>query len=160
MSETDIQKIEFEYILKTKFGYASKGETAEATFITLFAPTSKTTRQCAALKQAFFRAMGEQEGGGGEEQTDSSFDIEGSDVMALLAMSKNVDLPDVIDISKQLFKMPGIALVDGETKLGESLIDRMSVDDIEDMLGEYMINFILASSLKRLREKSSKVSQT
>ena len=75
-------------------------------------------------------------------------------------MSKNVDLSDVFDVAKKLFQFPGIALIDGEQKFNNELINRLSIDDLEDMLGEYMINFTLASSLNRLKEKSSKESQT
>ena len=151
---------EFNYVLKTKFGYANKGESAQAEFITLTAPTSRTTRECAALKQAFFRATSEQESTTTVSNAEVDIDIDGSDIMALLAISKSVDLPDVMDIGKKLFQMPGIAQIDGETKLGNTHIDRMSVDDFEAMLGEYLINFILASSLRQMKEKSSKVSQT
>lgn len=147
---------EFQYILKQPFTYAHKGDNVEAKFIALTAPTSKTTHECAALKQSFFRAMSEREGTS-ETTDDTDIEIEGADVMSLIAMSKDVDLPEVLDIGKRLFQMPGIALVDGETKFGNAILDRMSLDDFEDMLGEYMVNFILASSLKRLKEKSSKV---
>ena len=151
---TDFQT-EFQYVLKQPFTYASKGENVEAKFIELTAPTSKTTHECAALKQAFFRAMSEREGTG-ETADETDLEVEGSDVMSLIAMSKDVDLPEVLDLGKRLFQMPGIALVDGETKLGNAVVERMSLDDFEDMLGEYMVNFILASSLRRLKEKSSK----
>jgi hypothetical protein len=152
----DENETEFQYILQTKFSYANKGETVQAEFITLSAPTSRTTRECAALKQAFFRATNDQETTTTTRESDADLDIDGSDVMALLAISSSVDLPDVMDIGKKLFQMPGIALVDGETKLGSTLIDRMSVDDFESMLGEYFVNFILAFSLRKMKDKSSK----
>ena len=150
---------EFKFILTKRFTYAFKGDNAEAEFVTLYAPTSKTTRECAALKQAFFRAMGDREG----KQTgeaDEDAEIEGQDILSLLAMSTAVDLPEIMDVAKKLFMLPGIALLDGETKFGQQVMDRMSMDDFENMLGEYMVNFTLASSLKRLKEKSSKVSAT
>jgi len=153
-------KTEFQYVLKTPFSYAHKGETINAKFVVLKAPTSRTTDECAALKQAFFRAMSDTEGSGGSGEADPDMKIEGSDVMAMLAMAKNVDLPEVMNVAKKLFQQSGIALIDGETKFGNELMNRMSVDDLEDMIGDYMVNFILASSLKRLREKSVKVSQT
>ena len=164
MHDTDVVsteelKTEFKYVLKTSFEYSKKGEILSAQFISLTAPTSRTTAECAALKQAFFRAMGEQEGGD-PDKMDQDFDIEGSDIMTLIAMAKSVDLPDVLAIGKKLFQQPGIALIDGEIKFGNELMNRMSVDDLEDLLGEYLVNFILASSLKRLREKSVKASQT
>jgi hypothetical protein len=158
---SDDFQIEFQYSLKRSFSYSHKGDTVDAKFITLTAPTSRTAKECSALKQAFFRAMSEQQTvTSSGEATNTDLEIEGGDVMALLAMSTEVDLPDVLDVGKKLFQQPGIALVDGEAKLGGTLIDRMSLDDFEDMLGEYMVNFILASSLTRLKDKSFRVSQT
>jgi hypothetical protein len=156
------EETEFQYVLKQPFSYASHGEQVDAKFIAFTAPTSKTSRECAALKQSFFRAMSERNEAGGQTvstATEVETEIESADVIALLAMSKDVDLPEVMDIAKRLFQMPGIALVDGETKFGTSLVDKVSIDDFEDMIGEYMVNFILASSLKRLKDKSSKESQ-
>jgi len=158
MSEDTELKTEFKYVLKSPFSYSKDGQVIDAQFITLKAPTSRTTTECASLKQAFFRAMSEQEGGDADK-ADPDFDISGSDIMTLIAMSKSVDLPEVLAIGKKLFQQPGIALVDGETKLGNELMNRMSVDDLEDLLGDYLVNFILASSLQRLREKSGKASQ-
>lgn len=158
---SDIEMMtEFKFILTRPFSYAFKGEQATAEFITLTAPTSKTIRECSALKQAFFRAMGDREGkdSGGADTEDVT--IEGQDILSLLAMSKSVDLPEIMDVAKKLFQLPGIALVDGETKFGQQIMDRMNIDDFENMLGEYMVNFTLASSLKRLKEKSSKASAT
>lgn len=146
---------EFNYFLIKKIQYAFKGDMTEASFITFYAPTSKVTKECAALKQAFFRAIGEQEG---EGEADPDYEIQGDDILNLLAMSKEVDLPDVMEIAKKLFQAPGIALVDGETKLGNSLFDKLSIDDCEAMLGKYLANFTLASALKSLKEKSLKES--
>lgn len=143
---------EIEFPLTTNFTYATRGgETTEARFIQLTAPTSKNSRECAALKQAFFRSV--------PDSTDSdpdpdSVDLSGHDVIMTIAMSPDVDLPDVIDVGRKLFSS-GVAKVDGEVKLTNHLIDRMSQDDLEAMLGEYMVGFTLASSLARMREKSS-----
>jgi len=120
-------KTEFNYILKTKFTYAKGAEQVEAEFITLSAPTSKTTQECSALKQAFFRAMGERENARTKSgSTDAEAeDIEGSDVLILIAMSSKVDLPEVMEIAKKLFQQPTIALIDGETKMKTELMGRI-----------------------------------
>ena len=144
---------EFDFKLITPFDYANKGESVAATFIKLAAPSSRNSRECAALKQAFYRAL--PPGDKDAEEVDSS-DIEGKDVLVLLAMSIDVDLPDVMDVAKKLFTSGNnIALVDGEVKLTNNLIDKMSQDDLESMAGDYMVNFILASSLNRTKKPSS-----
>ncbi len=156
MDEVEI-KTEFNYTLTTQFKYADgTGEQVPAKFITFYAPTRKCIKECSALKQAFFRAMNEQDTSKATGETE--VEIESKDIMALLAISNKVDLPDVMEVAAQLFLLPGIALVDGEHKFKTALMDRVSVDDFENMLGEYLLNFTLASSLAQLKEKSHKES--
>lgn len=152
-------KEEHEYHLLSKFKYADGGNQHEALLIKLLPPTSRNSRECAALKQAFFRAVDRGDAAAGGESGDSDLgDISGQDVIMTMAMSKNVDLPDVMDVAIKLFTS-GVALVDGETKLTKHLVGDMSQDDLEGMLGEYLVNFTLASSLAQMKEKSSKGSQ-
>ncbi len=140
---------EFQFNVVTPFTYASKGENVDATFITLSAPTSKHSRECSALKQAFFRALPRE-----EKKVDApeKFEVSGTEVMTLIAMSKDVDLADVMDVGKKLLTN-NLAMVEGEVKLTMNLIERMSQDDVESMIGEYMVNFTLASSLAKMNEK-------
>ncbi len=155
--EVDEIKTEFRYVLASTFQYSKEGEQTNAKFIALTAPTSKCMRECAALKQAFFRAIDDQKDAkAARGDVDTDLEITGEDILSMLSMSKTVDLPDLLDTAKQLFLMPGIALIDGEHKLKTTLIERMHIDDFQNMFGEYMVNFILASSLKLLKEKSSK----
>lgn len=148
---TDEIKTEIDFHLTTTFNYSHKGESTEATFIRLTAPTSRHSRECAALKQAFFRAVPRNEDA---EQPDDLADPEGQDVITMIAMSDRVELPDVLDVARKLFTN-GVAMIDGETKLTNPLIDRMSQDDWEAMIGEYMVGFTLASSLRVMKEKLS-----
>ncbi len=150
-------KNEFDYVLKTPFPYALKGQQEEASFIRLQAPTSRHSQECMKLKQAFFRSLPKDSG-----TDDPSAEAEmptGEDVMIMIAMSNDVDLSEVLDVGIRLFTS-GIALVDGESKLTKHLIDSMSQGDVELMLGEYLVTFTLASSLARTRERSSKASLT
>ncbi len=154
--EVDEVKTEFRFVLTSAFQYSKEGEQVNAKFIRLQAPTSKCMRECAALKQAFFRAMSDQADGAKTGKVDVDVEIESEDVLAMISMSKTVDLPDLLDTAKELFLMPDIALIDGEHKFKNTLAERMSIDDFQNMFGEYMVNFILASSLKQLKKKSSK----
>jgi hypothetical protein len=148
---------EFNYNLINSLSYHSKGEAADAQFITFRAPSSRNSKECSALKQAFFRALPM------EAQTTREVDnpdISGEDVITMIAIS-DVDLPEMLDIAKRLFTSGNnIALIDGETKLTMNLLDQMSQDDLEGMVGSYMVNFILASSLEKMKKESLKGSQT
>ena len=157
--DTILPESEFNYPLLVPFKYASKsGDNSNATFILFTAPSAKVIKECSALKQAFFRAMGEQ-----QEKDNTATDndekevvIEGHDIIQLISTSSSVDLPEILDIAKKLFTAPGIALIDGESKFTDNNIGRVSYEDFELMLGHYLVNFILASSLNRLQNKSTK----
>lgn len=144
-------KKEVLYKLETKLPYAKAGQMVEGEFIALTAPTSKNMVECAALKQAFFRALPKVTPDAAAKSDDISAEIDGASVMALITMSKDVDLSSVLITAKELFAS-GLALIDGEVKLTKPLIDTMAQDDLEAMTGEFMANFILASALQRLRK--------
>lgn len=149
-------KTEIDFPLTQAFTYAHQGSNVEATFVRLTAPTSRHSKECAALKQAFFRAQNSFQAQASDVEP-SGEKIDGSDVILMMAASTAVELPDVFDVARRLFS-GGVALVDGETKLTGGLMDRMSQDDFESMLGEYLVNFTLASSLEKMNEKSSPAS--
>lgn len=139
------------YDLIKPFPYSNKGETLDAAFIELTAPTAKNLYQCADLKQSFFRAIAEH---GKNEDAENSKEDLGSitpeELIAALYASSTVDMKVMLGTAIELFKS-GVAMADGEIKLTKPLLDEMSTDDLEGMLGTYMLNFILASSLKLMK---------
>lgn len=138
---------EFHFDLKrSNITYAHAGDQPSASFILLTAPTSRHSRECAFLKQAFFRAVPRDQ----EPDPDAKFESpSGADMITILAMSRDVDLADVIDVGKKLL-VQGVAMVDGSEKLNQTILDRMHQEDVEEMIGEYMVNFTLASTLARM----------
>lgn len=145
-------KKEVEYQLEQPLPYAKAGVMVDGAFISLTAPTSRNMNECAFLKQAFFRALPKAPPGeraSTPADVDSS-EITGAGVIALITMSKDVELSGVLIAAKELFTS-GVAMVDGEVKLTKPLLDAMSQDDLEAMTGEYMANFILASALRKLK---------
>lgn len=148
------RKTEFEYVLQQPIDYDIKGERETAQMILLKAPTSRNSRECAALKQAFWRSADRE--GTSTEDKEVDVDIKGQDVIVMLAMSTKTDLADVMDIAHRLFTKGKVAFVDGEVPLTKPLLENMSQEDVEAMLGEYLVNFTLASSLAQMKAKSSK----
>lgn len=144
--------------LTTSFDYSKGGEQINAEFIACSAPNSNYMKECAALKQAFFRALPEGESSG-EEANPDDLDMAGADVMMMIAQSTKVELSDVLEIGRKLLGS-GLCQVDGEQKLVDSMIKKMSMDDFESLVGEYLVNFILASSLERMKDKLSQASST
>jgi hypothetical protein len=145
-----IAESEFDYPLTTPFEYSKGGEQLQASFVRLTAPTSRKSKECGALKQAFFRSVPQDRDAEGV----ATKEPEGHDIIMMMAMSTNVELSDVLDVARRLF-VSGVAMIDGEVKLTGSLLDRMSQDDFEEMLGSYLITFTLASTLEQTKESSS-----
>lgn len=143
------EETEFNHTLIRPFRYAFKGEHVEAQFIRLHAPTSRNRKECSLLKQAFFRAIKDApDAPNGRAQADDQ-KVEGDDVMMLISMSQNVDLDAVLEAARKLFTS-GVAQVDGEEKLTAHLIDQMSLEDLEKMVGDYLAFFTLRSALQKL----------
>lgn len=143
---------EFVFELDEPLEYAYKGDPAEATFITLLAPTSKQMDHCAFLKQAFFRAIPrdiEEK----DEEEDKSDPVTGAGIMQLILMSRDVDFGPVLITGRELLTS-GVALIEGETKLNKPLAEKLGMDVLEKMVGEYMANFILASELQKMKKTS------
>ena len=143
---------EFDAHLVAPLTYAFEGSNHQASFIRFFAPSSKVSRECAALKQAFMRAV----------PTPTAAQVEaarmkegkqelptGPEIVAVMMASTDVDYPDVLDVARKLFLSPGIAKVDGEVKLTRNLLDQVDGNDFEEMLGVYMANFTMPSVLSK-----------
>ena len=133
------------YELKSPFEYAHKGESIEAGFITLFAPTFKQIDKVAPIKQAFTAAISEvtESVDTNQEVSDEESTVTGPQVMQLMYRWSG-DMTTVFLHAEQLFKS-GAALVDGETKLTSPLMEKMTLDDFEGVVGDYIANFIAPS---------------
>ncbi len=154
-TENDDLLTEYNYDLKARFDYAYKGDVVQANFIMLKAPSVKTPHR-ADLKQCFYRAIDNVNAGTDKPPVDTAEKQEapsGSDIIQLIAMSKDVELSAFLEFGKVLLSS-GVALVDGEIKLTKPLIDMMNPDELEDMLGGYVSNFILASAFRKLDDNS------
>ncbi len=132
--------------LKKHISYAYEGETINGKFITLYAPTKKQMEQCVFLKQAFFRAAKSIESDGKEEK-DESTEIKGQDIISLL-YSSDADMHKVLLSGIALLKS-GAAKMEGVKDLTMPMIDQMAQEDLENIVGEYIANFIVASLMNQ-----------
>ena len=145
-------KSQIRFVLTSPLSYSHKGQLEEGTFVELSAPTGKNSRECAALKQAFFRAATREAspGGGGGAEPEAPT---GSEVIMALAASKEIDLGEFLAQGRKLLTS-GVALVEGEEKLTGPLVDAMSDEDFQNMVGEYLVGFCLASIYSRTPKSS------
>lgn len=140
----DIQE-EITFQLKKYIPYAYEGEEIDGKFIILYSPTRKQMEQCVFLKQAFFKAAKSIESDGKQEKGEST-EIKGQDIMSLL-YSSDVDMHKVILSGIALLKS-GVAKIEGVKDMTSPMIDKMGQDDLENIIGEYIANFIVASLMK------------
>lgn len=134
------------YELKKPFEYATKGEKVSANFIELTGPTFRQLDKVAPIKQAFMTAITDMSSvakNASESTSEEPGTITGAMAVQVLYASKQ-DVSKVILHAEQLFKS-GAAMVNGEEKLTTPLMEQMSGDDFEGLLGEYIANFILPS---------------
>ncbi len=148
---------ECHFELSRPLKYHSGGEEVEGTFITLAPPTYKQMDKCVPLKQAFYRAASsitDDAVEAGTETNKSSDDTQLTpDGLISLFYQSDEDMVKIVLYGVELFKSPGIAMVDGAANITQLLIEQMSQDDLENMLGRYMVNFILASALNKAGSK-------
>lgn len=144
---------EVTYELKKPFEYAYKGETQEASFITLAAPTFKQMRHLTPIKQAFMASINEisKSDIADDGKSDSDGEITAAGAMQVLYMWSG-NLVAVQTEAQEMFRH--IAQIDGETKLTTPLMEKMDPDDFDGLLGEYIANFI-APSLMDGQNKST-----
>ena len=148
----DELKTEKTYTLQSSVEYANGGEMQEGKFINLKAPTSKNLKECAFLRQAFFRALPDGDGSENDTQDKGDSQIDGQSIMTMIMMS-DVDISPVLLTARELFTC-GLAMIDGEQKLTKPLMDEISMTDLEAMTGEYIANFIIASELQKMNAAS------
>jgi len=147
MSEINVE-------LKKPFEYSHKGEMEKASFITLPEPIFRDLDKIAPIKQAFVSAINElasdtdTSGNSAIDKSDNdSGGITGPMIMALMYRSKG-NMAQVFLYAQDLFK--SVALVDGEQKLTVPLMEKMAVADFENLVGEYLANFIAPSLMDGL----------
>ena len=147
---------EFNFKLGADFSYGTTdGNESETSFITFTAPTSKNRKECMFLKQSFFRALNSipssNKSAGDAVEANKEFD--GSDIITLFAMS-SADLHEVCEVARKIF-ISGVGKMGGDGKLTGNLLDniedKLSTEVIQEMVGEYLVNFILRSSLNKLK---------
>lgn len=139
---------EFNFNLSSPAKFHSGGEEVDGTFITFYAPSKKQMKHNIALKEAFFKAVAAQEGGtSSENKISDQKKLNGLDLIDMMYIS-GTDMHCVLLSASELFKS-GVAKIEGSVNVTQPIIDSITQDDLEAMTGEYMVNFTLASFLKR-----------
>lgn len=138
---------EHTYELKSPIQYARKGEMVDGSFVTMTAPTFREIDKIAPIKQAFMAAISEISSGaetpGEDAAAADSGKINGKQVIQLLYSSKG-SVADIMRHAEKLLRS-GVFRLDGEEKFTSPLLDKMSLEDFEGLIGDYIANFIMPS---------------
>ena len=138
--------------LEVSFEYTVNGQPADATFITLLPPTTRNRIECGMMEQAFMRSLPDSTNVTDEQRDKAKEESDGADptggeALAMIAMSQDTDLGEVFETARKLF-LSGVALIEGEAKMkAVHLDDRMGYDDFKELVGKYLVGFILRSAL-------------
>ncbi len=144
----------FDFTLTHSIEYSTNGDSREGRVISCTAPTSKQQRFRMELKQGFMRAITSLNSGDSEPQKidDGSGSKEPTGTEILMGLySSDIDMPEFMETFKKL-ACSGVCKIEGEEDLKEGTFDRMDPEDAENLLGDYLVNFILSSALKALNQ--------
>ena len=152
---TKKNKREFEYTLQSNIGIHKDGEKQFCNKIVLKAPNSKQTEQRVMLKQAFMSAMEKSSSAkdSASKGKDRTFDIsECEQIISLIYMNlTSKEIIDLFDAFKDLLITGcGKAL---EMALTAFAIDQIDSEDLDNMMGEFIVNFLIPSWMRAAMKK-------
>ena len=140
---------ETRYELKNPIKYMAGGQgEREGSFITIRAPAFKHMESFVPVKQAFTNAVFKFQDSAETDDSNRNDDNEKTEIDPTEAMTLLYNYPDDLsEIFKHARKLlsSGVAMIEGETKLTQSLIDDMALEDAEGLIGSYIVNFIMPS---------------
>jgi len=140
---------EFIYKLETPVSYHGKGNEEQAYELILKAPSNKQRRECAQLRQGFFKALNDLQSSGSKEQSEGgSQDIGGKEVLTMILMS-GVDYVEYVETFRDL-ALNDIVWINEQQRVTSPIFDNMSENDTQNMMGEYIANFLIGSWMSGL----------
>jgi len=141
-----MKEIRFE--LTTPIKYTHQGEDTDGNFITLNEPSLDLLIKLSIYKSAFYSAAARVADDDVQETGTDKEQATGEQIMSLLYM-ECPNMPELLKQAKSLFVTQGVASVEGVVDMTSPILKMMTIDDFERMLGEYLVNFILASALNQ-----------
>jgi len=140
---------DIKYELKTPIKYTTGSQgMVEGSFITITPPAFKHMESFVPIKQAFTNSVLKLQGNVATDDsnindTNEKTEIDPNEAMTLLYNYPD-DLSEIFKHARKLLSS-GVAMIEGETKLTQSLIDDMALEDAEGLIGSYIVNFIMPS---------------
>jgi len=142
----------FEFKFDEPIEFSHGGERVEGNSITFYAPKPKQRKKTGKLKQAFFRALPTEGNENQSSHRNEEVEISGAEVLFLVAHSKETDYPDFIETGRSLI-CDQVGKIDDTEYFTTFIADNIELDVLEEMIGEYIANFIVRSSLQSLTKR-------
>jgi hypothetical protein len=141
------------YMLVGELDYAFKGNMEKAQFIDLSMPSAKFLTNLAPIRCEVMKAIQWSQEQNSVTQQSSTQDSEseedsGLDPVAMittLELAKGVDIVKVLLNVKAIIISKGMAKIDGEINLNNSVYDKMSLKDIYGITGKFIVDFTIPS---------------
>lgn len=138
-------------ILKNPVKYHKNGEIEYSHELTLFAPTGSHRRELVKLKQYFIKAIKSLQG---TDKADKSSSDDGqltAESISYVFMFSDIDFNEIIDTFESLITK-GLCNVDDNQKMTSSIYKNIMPDDLEKIIGEYLLVFLLSSTMNNLKK--------
>lgn len=143
------------YTLSDSIEYQCEGQNTEGMSLELTAPSVRHRKKAAKLKQGLMRSLGDTQQASNEsdvkasvdaikEGGNTSYEAKAHELLVVLQMSSSVKYEDYLEIFVDLLT-EGICKMDGKEPMTKDIINKISFEDIEKILGEYLENFIVGS---------------
>ncbi len=151
------KKTEFSFKLSKTLEYMKEGQKGLCKELVMKAPSVNNMRLISKLKQDFFRAVKSLQNDFRNIDTkakaneEDSGDMDSDQIISILYMS-DIDMGEYIEVFKELM-MNGLCYLDSTQKMTEALYDNLDCDDLENLLGKYLENFMMSSWLNMTRKK-------
>lgn len=162
-------KGEIEFKLTQPFDYFSKntpkqerGEKGDTTAETILmrGPSASNYQYAADIKGYLLGAFKGQEGQEGSKKdvtpkvgAEKDVSLECDEILFLLQGSK-VAYKEIIGTFKELLLAPNICKTNGVDSMEDAVLEKLSFEDLEDMLGVYVESFLLRSVIRMLEKHS------
>ena len=152
MSKELVESIQV--MLSKSIDFHKDGQTASSNVVTLKAPSTKSRKQTAKIKQAFFRAMKSMQNSVSAEDIEkqraaklgaptSEQEMSGHQILTMILMSDE-DYEKFQENFADLFTS-GNALLDDSVVLTKTIIENLTDADFDNLIAEYLENFTFGS---------------
>ena len=109
----------------------------------LTAPSVNNRKRVAKLKQGFMRVINDLPETAKKEEKKDNEKVKPEEILTLIQMG-SIEYDEYIDIFVNLLTS-GVCKIEGEVAMTQLIAEKISFEDMERLMGEYLVNFILVS---------------